>query len=775
DALTNSTSVTLTLAAVDTSEMYVTNISGCGSGSSWEAYVTSKSWTLGQANTTATVYVKYKDTANNETGCFSDTITHDNTAPSGGTVSINGGATYTSSTSVTLTLSSTEAAEMYVSNTSGCGSGGSWEDYNASKSWTLGQANATATVYVKFRDTATNETSCYNDTIVHDNTAPTGTSISINGGETTTASTSVTLTLGATGASQMYITNTSGCAGGGTLESYATGKAWTLGQTNGTATVYVKYIDAAGNESTCVSDTIIHDNIGPTNENISINGGGVWTSSTSVTLTLSAVDASEMYVTNMSGCGTAGSWEAYSTSKAWTLGQSNDTAAVYVKYRDTALNESSCASDTISHLSDVPLGANGKLFFSSGGTKSFLVDKSGNIFVAGANNLGTVIAKYNINGNLITSFGASGFAVIPARQRDTRAIFNGEVGLFGLALQSDGKPVGVGSSGSGSGETRGRLLIARVTADGNPDDQLWQSGYGLTKERDLQGVPEFGYGWEVGVQSTGQIVVAPAKQEHSGSEQILRFDPTNGSLDRSFGNNGAGAGASGLMALQADDKIITILKEVPGGGQDIELRVSRSTPNGVLDTTFAGNGTQKIVVFPGGGSGFQLHAVKIGASGKIVVLGWGTDSNSRLYRFLVRLNPDGSVDSTFGTNGIKLLSYDYMARKSLAIQTNDYILLGSSNSLGGTIYRFNNTGDIDTSFGLNGSVFLPSPGGADYITVQVDEKILCIGAYDIYRFRSNGSPDGQRTENKKFNPDINTLLSTSFIHNQMKNLSLLIP
>ena len=264
DALTNSTSGTLTLAAVDASEMYVTNISGCGSGSSWEAYATSKSWTLGQANTTATVYVKYKDTANNETGCFSDTITHDNTAPSGGTVSINGGATYTSSTSVTLTLSSTEAAEMYVSNTSGCGSGGSWEDYNTSKSWTLGQANATATVYVKFRDTATNETSCYNDTIVHDNTAPTGTSISINGGETTTASTSVTLTLGATGASQMYVTNTSGCAGGGILESYATGKAWTLGQTNGTATVYVKYVDAAGNESTCVSDTIVHDDTGPT-------------------------------------------------------------------------------------------------------------------------------------------------------------------------------------------------------------------------------------------------------------------------------------------------------------------------------------------------------------------------------------------------------------------------------------------------------------------------------------------------------------------------------
>jgi hypothetical protein len=63
----------------------------------------------------------------------------------------------------------------------------------------------------------------------------------------------------------MYITNTAGCASGGVYETYATSKAsWTLAIANATNTVYAKFKDAVGNESTCVSDTILHDNTGPT-------------------------------------------------------------------------------------------------------------------------------------------------------------------------------------------------------------------------------------------------------------------------------------------------------------------------------------------------------------------------------------------------------------------------------------------------------------------------------------------------------------------------------
>jgi len=63
----------------------------------------------------------------------------------------------------------------------------------------------------------------------------------------------------------MYITHTAACVSDGTWEPYAgTKNGWTLAQANSTATVYVKFRDALGNESGCVSDTIMHDDQAPT-------------------------------------------------------------------------------------------------------------------------------------------------------------------------------------------------------------------------------------------------------------------------------------------------------------------------------------------------------------------------------------------------------------------------------------------------------------------------------------------------------------------------------
>ena len=353
-AKTNSTAVTLSLSSYGSTEMYVTDTLGCEAGGSWESYRIGKTWPIVNTNSTNTVYVQYRDAAHILSHCYSASILHDDLPPTGGTITIDGGAGTTTSTSVTLTLSAIEASEMYVTNTSGCGGGEGWENYSTIKAWTLGQNNSLATVYVKYRDSALNETSCYSDTITHDNNSPTGGTISINGGGTITNSISATLTLSANGASEMYVTNTSGCGGAGSWEGYSTSKAWTLGQTNATATVYVKYRDSLLNETSCYSDTIVHDNIAPTGGTISIDGGNLTTTSISVTLTLSVNGASEMYVTNTSGCGGGGSWESYSTSKTWTLGQSNSLATVYVKYRDSALNETSCFSDNITHQTFSP-------------------------------------------------------------------------------------------------------------------------------------------------------------------------------------------------------------------------------------------------------------------------------------------------------------------------------------------------------------------------------------------------------------------------------------
>ncbi|MFK7872095.1 MAG: hypothetical protein AB8C84_02840 [Oligoflexales bacterium] len=197
----------------------------------------------------------------------------DTTAPASPVLTIDGGVV-TSDAAPNLILSAIGASEMYITNTSGCGSGGSWENYATAKAdWPLGQSNAVAKVYVKFKDVAGNESNCVNDTITHDATAPTNPTMTISSGAAYTTSSSVTLSPSSIDASEMYITNISGCGSGGSWENYATTKAaWALGQGNATATVYVKFKDTAGNESTCENDTIIHDNTAPSNVGLFADG-----------------------------------------------------------------------------------------------------------------------------------------------------------------------------------------------------------------------------------------------------------------------------------------------------------------------------------------------------------------------------------------------------------------------------------------------------------------------------------------------------------------------
>lgn len=89
-------------------------------------------------------------------------------------------------------------------------------------------------------------------------------SVSIAAAATYTNDSTPDLTLAATGATEMYITNTAGCGAGGAWVAYSTSSAgWALGQTNGTATVYAKFRNAGLVESSCVNDTITHDDVNP--------------------------------------------------------------------------------------------------------------------------------------------------------------------------------------------------------------------------------------------------------------------------------------------------------------------------------------------------------------------------------------------------------------------------------------------------------------------------------------------------------------------------------
>lgn len=87
--------------------------------------------------------------------------------------------------------------------------------------------------------------------------------ILINRGDEFTQSKAVWLDIAADGASEMYITNDPTCSSGGDWEDLKPLVPWDLGKENSSTSVYVKFKTHAGAESECLSDGIVHDNVGP--------------------------------------------------------------------------------------------------------------------------------------------------------------------------------------------------------------------------------------------------------------------------------------------------------------------------------------------------------------------------------------------------------------------------------------------------------------------------------------------------------------------------------
>ena len=142
------------------------------------------------------------------------------------------------------------------------------EDITApySISWsTTTAADGPHTLAARARDAAGNTTTSVAVNVVVDNQAPTGT-VLINGGAAATNNATVTLALSAsdalTGVTQMRFSNTGTTYSA--AEAYAPTKSWTLAPGDASKSVFVQFMDAAGNWSVAATDTIVLDTTAPT-------------------------------------------------------------------------------------------------------------------------------------------------------------------------------------------------------------------------------------------------------------------------------------------------------------------------------------------------------------------------------------------------------------------------------------------------------------------------------------------------------------------------------
>jgi uncharacterized delta-60 repeat protein len=131
-----------------------------------------------------------------------------------------------------------------------------------------------------------------------------------------------------------------------------------------------------------------------------------------------------------------------------------------------------------------------------------------------------------------------------------------------------------------------------------------------------------------------------------------------GDLDTSFDGNGkkainfGGTDAARVVLVQPNGRIV-----VAGGGAAAgSFCVARLRTNGALDTTF-GSGGKRVIDF--GGDDESVYGAALQPDGKIVLAG-----ASDLRVAVARLNPNGSLDTTFSGDGKKIFSWGALSRAS---------------------------------------------------------------------------------------------------------------
>ena len=169
---------------------------------------------------------------------------------------------------------------------------------------------------------------------------------------------------------------------------------------------------------------------------------------------------------------------------------------------------------------------------------------------------------------------------------------------------------------------------------------------------------------KVAIQADGKIVaVGTSQYGHTGSNVLLARYNTDGSLDTSFGG-GDGWQVTDFsnkdrgydVKIQSNGKIVVAGVADYGGDTDDGRYglVARFNPDGSLDTSFSGDG--KLLVDHGGTTD-TYRTLEIQSNGKIIAAGWSNCCGSGNDVAMVRVNTDGSLDTTFAGNGKRTIDF----------------------------------------------------------------------------------------------------------------------
>jgi uncharacterized delta-60 repeat protein len=222
---------------------------------------------------------------------------------------------------------------------------------------------------------------------------------------------------------------------------------------------------------------------------------------------------------------------------------------------------------------------------------------------------------------------------------------------------------------------------------------------------------------------------------------VLNVESQGITVDNTFANNGVlilpSIGTSEINDFDIDQNgfvytASTTAQTTGLGGY--QLTVFKMSADGMVDQQFGNNGISLISIEY---SGYPKD-IKILESSKILICGnayTGPTNNGPGIHigFAVRLNSNGTIDSTFATNGVFKLENVESHFTSLNILSDQSLMLGGNIEEHGAIIKLNVNGVLDSQFGSNG-VLSMSSANFNFVLWQsllnANDELISVG-YDL--------------------------------------------